>query len=804
MRALIADLAYGGRLLRRQPVFTITAALTLALGAGATTAIFSVVEAVLLRPLPYQDERRIVMVWETDPGGAYPIKAGTPANFLDWQAQNRSFEHLAGLAPLSATVTGAGDPFRAEGRRVTANLFAALGALPALGRAFTPGDEVPENGVAIISHALWRERFGSQPDALGRVIDINGRRTAIVGVMGADFRLPGRGHDLLVPLVFNTFERQARGSHWLSAVARLKPGVALAQAQSDLDVIARRLATVHPANAREGLLVSPIREEMGGTLRRPLLILMAAAGVLLAIACLNVASLMLARAGSRSSEMAIRLALGAAPSRLLRQLMTEGVLLTALAGIMALAVALAAIAALKQVLPGTFAELREVRMDGPVFAFALFVSGLAGLGASLAPALGVTRRRAGDSLRGGGRIEGARDGASVRRALVVLEVALAATLLVGAGLLGRSLASVMHVDPGFRMEGVLTFVTELPRTRYPDPSRWSPLLDRLMARLEALPGVSAAGAISWLPLTTGGNSNAIFAEGRPLPAPGEATFVLYRLVTPRYFTAMGIPLAAGRYLAEGDTSSSPRVVLVNETMAARFWPGESAIGRRVSFARAPRPEDWMTVVGVVGDTRQGSLVAPIDIEMFAPATQETSWFPPSHVAIRVAGDPLRVAGAVRQAVRDLDPLLPVAEMRPLARVVHESATEPRFHAVLVGAISGVALLLAGVGIYGLLAYLVTLRQREMAIRSALGARPSQILRMVMQEGVALALAGLLLGTAVAALVAPVVGSLLFGVTARDAASYAGGAVLAMLAAVLASALPAWRASRIAPAEALKS
>ena len=791
------DLSYAMRFFRRHPASAAVLVLTLSLGIGGTTAMFSLVEAVLLRPLPYTDEDRVVMVWETEPAEGVDKKVGTPGNFQDWRADTKTMDHLSGIVELlDATLTGSGEPRRLDGRRVSASIFTALGVQPLLGRAFTADDERPGAEAVIVAHHLWRDAFGADPGIIGSRIVLHGEPRTIVGVMPPEFKLPRGPDDLWVPLIFNDWERQARGSHWLMAVGRLKPGVTLAQAQADMDVVAARLERDFPQwNAREGLLVEPIRDEMMTGLRRPVLVLMGAVTLVLAIACINAANLLLARASVRHQEVAIRAALGAGRLRLLRQLLTESVALAMIGAVAGAALAWFGTSALRAMVPDTLAQLRDIAVNLRVLAFAAIVATGTGVLFGLAPALHLARRQT------GGGIDAERTSTSARitrtgRMLVTVELALAMVLLVGAALFVQSLTRLTSVDPGFRPDSVLTFTIEFPRSRYPDPSRWSSVLDQLMTRLEQEPAVQAAGAISWLPLTTGGGSNALIVEGHPLPGPGEEAYVFYRLITPRYFTAMGIPLFAGRFFDHRDTGESSRVVVINRTMARRYWQDQSPLGKRVSFARAPRPEDWMTVVGVVGDTKQGSLGDPVDIEMFAPATQEANWFPPSHVVVRTAGDPLSIAEAARKHVRALDSFMAIAKVQSLEAVVATSTAATRFRTLLVAFFGSIAVVLSAIGIYGLLSLSVALRRREIGIRTTLGAAPQRISRLILREGLGLTGIGIAIGLAIALLAARPLEGLLYETRATDPWTYAAIAALLFAIALVACYLPARRAAKM--------
>ena len=805
MTAWLRDLSYGMRSLRRQPAFAAVACITIALGVGGSTAIFSVLHAVLLRPLPYADEANVVMVWETDASAGVDKQVGTPGNFQDWRDQNRTIDHLGALMESDATLTGRGDARRVDGRRVNASVFTALGVTAHLGRTFTAADEQPGARVVILAHHTWQQVFGGDPAVIGQSVVLNDEPWTIVGVMGPSFLMPRGPDDVWVPMVFSEFERQARGSHRLIAIGRLKPGVTLQQSQADMDVIARGLAERFPRfNAREGLLVEPIREELSGGMRRPLTLLMAAVLIVMLIACINVANLLLARACERRQEMAVRLAMGARRAHLARQLMTESVLLSLFGCLGGVGLASAAVGFVPSAVPASLANTALITVNAPILAFAIGLALCSGVLFGLAPVIAVSRRDGSAAVFDAPR--GATAGAGVTRTkqiLVAAEIAMAVVLLAGGVLLTRSFLRLMDVPPGFRTDSALTFTIEIPRSRYPGPARWAPMLDALMARLESVPSVTAAGAISWLPLTTGGGSNALFVEGRPLPGPGEDVYVFYRLVTPGYFQALSIPLIAGRPIDARDGVAAPRVVVINQTMADRYWPDESPLGKRVTFARAAGPDDWMTVVGVVGDTRQGALNEAIDIEMFAPHTQEANWFPPSDVAVRTSGDPLAVAAAVRAAVREVDALIPVTDMKTLEAVVAQSVAPARFNTAVLSAFAGVALVLAAVGVYGLLSFAVASRTREIGVRTALGADPRAILRMVMRDGLRIVMLGLAAGLPLAFAAGRLLQSFLFETSPADAVTFASIVAVLVIVAMAACYVPARRAASIDPVDAMR-
>ncbi len=801
--SLSGDIKFGTRLLARTPGYTILAVATIALGIATTVAISSVAYAVLLRPLPYADEDRVVMLWETDPASGYPTKGPSPPNYLDWVQRAKSFSSIGALAPYEASLTGAGEPVRLTGRRITASSFAALGIAPALGRPFLATDERAGNGVAIISHRVWTTHFGSDPTVVGRTIQLNNTSRVVVGVMGSDFRLPGRQDDLMVPFVFSDGERQARGSHFLEVVARLAPGVQIEQAQGEMDAIAADLALAYPRwNAKEGALVEPIRQQIVGDVRTAMLVITGAAALVLLIACVNVANLQIVRGVGRAGEMAVRRALGAGRVRIARQLLTESTLLALAGGAAGLLLAVVGVEILRGVLPPALADIADIRVDRTIFAIAALVTLGTGLIAGLAPVLHAWQPTAGSMSEGHRTSSGVRT-ARTRHTLVAAEVALAVVLLVGAGLLLRSFARLSSIDPGFATSNRLTFRVELPRGRYGTPAKWSPFMDALTARLEAVPGVIAAGGTSWLPLADSGGSNGLYVEGRPLPQPGESTFAIYRLATPGYFRAMGITIVRGRAFDSTDTATSPRVGIVNETLAARTWPNEDPIGKRVSFSRNPTERDWITVIGVARDARITTLTDPAAIAMYGAHTQDPYWFPPTHIVLHTSGDPLAIASAAREQVRALDASVPVADIKPAGELVAEQVAEPRFQSLLITSFGAAALALAAVGIYGMLSFSTAARRREFAVRLALGAAPREIVRIVFSSAIRVTTAGLLAGGVLAAIAARSMATLLYDIRPFDGVAFAAACAGIAVIAVAAACMPARRAARVDPAGALK-
>jgi putative ABC transport system permease protein len=804
MTTVIADLRFGVRLLKRQPGLATLAVSTLALGIGLAVGLFTVAYGALLRPLPYRDEPRVVMMYEFAPAKDVLKGSATPGNFLDWRGRSRAFSHVGALAPFTATLATSGEPVRAKGRRVTADVFGALGVDPLLGRLFTTEDEAPGNGVAVLSHRTWTRHFAADPTLIGRSVLVNEARRIVVGVLKPDFRLPGGNDEVLVPWTFNAFERQARRSHYASVVARIKEDVTFAQAQADIASVAAQLEKEFPdANAGESVVLEPIRRAIVGDLRPALLMLTGAVTLVLLIACVNVANLLLTRALGRRDEMAVRLALGASRARLARQLLTESLLMSTIAGALGLVLAIWCVRTLALMLPASFDTVVSLRLDPVVTAAAVALCAGTGLVFGVAPALFVLRRDAGSASQGN-RLTTSRSAARVRRVLVTVQVALAIVLLTGAGLLMRSFARLVDVAPGFRPDHLLTLKMELPPSRYRGPAQWTPFFDRLLEELRTIPDVRDAAGIGGLPVSSPGGSNAIFVEGRRLPLPNQSTFAVYRLVTPGYFSTIGIPVVDGRDFSAGDRAGAPRVGAVNQLLASRMWPGERAIGKRLTFARAPKPEDWITIVAVVGDTHHDSLAGPIDLQLYAPYTQDPHWFPPAELVVRTGGVPTAIAPAVRRRIRDIDPLIPVTDVQSMEALVARSVAEPRFHLVLLAALSASALALAMIGLYGLLAYSVVLRAREIGVRSALGATRGDIAAMILGDGLRLTATGVVLGVAAALALTRSLRTLLFQIEPHDPATFAVIAVMLLAVAAAACYPPARRAARVDPVVILKT
>lgn len=799
------DLRYAVRLQRKNPSFTIVAVIALALGIGANTAIFSVVNTLLLKPLPYKEPERLVLAWEENAKQGYPQDTPTAANFIDWRNQNQVFERMAAFTPTSFNLTGSGDPERLIGRRVSANLFPLLGVEPELGRVFTAEEDQPNSErVVLLSYGLWQRRFGGDAGIVGKTLTLNGKGYRVVGVMPSRFQFPTAFDNLWVPIAFSPREAANRDAHFLQVLARLKPGVTLAQAQADMTTIATRLQQQYPeTNTGLGAVITPLREHLVGDIKPALLILLGAVGMVLLIACANVANLLLARAAVRQKEIAVRVALGARRGRLVRQFLTESVLLSMFGGIVGLAIAYVGLAILKSFIPDNISQGRTISIDYKVLGFTLLVSLATGLIFGLAPAIQSVRFNQNETLKEGGR-DAATGGSGkrLRGLLVVAEVAISLVLLIGAGLLINSFLRVRNVDPGFRTENLLTMRIVLPIPKYETLESKSVFYTDLVNRVQSLPGIRSAAVITNLPLYDQGNSIGIGIEGKPAPPPGQEPIVITRIISPGYFDTMSIPLSKGRNLTDQDTNKTPNVIVISETMARRFWPGEEAVGKRVSLGPIEKPEDWFNVIGVVKDVRQYGLTAELQPQMYLTYRQ-TDFFEPQDLVVKTDVDPKSLAGAVRKAVWEIDKDQPVSNIRTMEEILGSSIARERFSMLLLAIFASVALLLAAVGIYGVMSYSVAQRTHEIGIRMALGAQTSTVLKLAVGYGFKLVVIGIAIGLIAALALTRVMSTLLFGVTATDPTTFTLISLLLVAVAAIASYIPARRATRVNPIIALR-
>jgi putative ABC transport system permease protein len=802
---LMHDLRYAARLQRKNPGFTIVAVIALALGIGANTAIFSVVNTVLLRPLPYKDPERLVMVWEDASTHGYPRDTPAAANFVDWRDQSQVFEGMAAIADTSFNLTGSGDPERLEGRRVSANMFPLLGVDPQIGRVFTAAEDQPgAQRVVLLSYALWQRRFGGDSAIVGKSLTLNGESYIVVGVMPARFQFPSSDDQAWVPIALTQQEAGNRGRHYLQVLARLKPGVSLVQAQSEMSTIAARLQQQYPEqNAELGAVVQPLHEHLVGDIKPALLVLLGAVGLVLLIACANVANLLLARAAVRQKEIAVRVALGARRWRLIRQFLTESVLLSTLGGLVGLAIAYGGLVVLKAFIPENISQAREISIDLKVLGFTFLVSVLTGLIFGLAPAVQAARFNQIETLKEGGRDAATGGGGKrLRSLLVTAEVAISLVLLIGAGLLINSFLRLRNVDPGFRADNLLTMKIVLPEPKYEEMERRTAFYTDLIGRVQSLAGVRSAAVTTNLPLYRQGNSISISIEGRPAPPPGQELIVVTRIVSPSYFDTMSIPLLRGRQVSTQDTETTPNVVVISETMARRFWPGEDAVGKRIAAGRVRTPEDWIQVVGVVKDVRQFELNAEPKPQMYL-SYRQAGFFEPRDLVVKTDVDPASMAATVRKAVWEIDKDQPVSNIRTMEEILADSIARQRFSMLLLAIFAAVALVLAAVGIYGVMSYSVAQRTREIGIRMALGAQTGTVLKLAIGYGMKLVIAGIVIGLIAAFALTRVMSALLFGVTATDPTTFTLISLLLIAVAVLASYVPARRATRVNPIIALR-
>jgi putative ABC transport system permease protein len=794
---LLQDLRYGSRLLLKRPGFTAIAVVTLALGIGANTAIFSVVNAVLLRPLPFTDPDRLVLFYGTNRQMGFSGQwAVCDADYPDWKSQSESFGQIAAYQRKFFNLTD-DEPERLLASAVDADLFALLGVQPALGRTFTAEEARPGNeAVAVISHKLWQRRFGSDTAAIGKVVHFDGTSHTVIGVMPSGFEFPNQS-EVWTPLVLTS----ECSNSFNQVVARLKPGLPLKQAQQDAGVIFRRLSERHPRrDAESEMTLIPLQEFLVASTRPVLLVLLGAVSLVLLIACANVANLLLARAGSRQREMAIRRALGATRWRIVLQLLVESVILSALGGAMGVLFAVWGLEGLRAFMPAGVPRAETIAIDGWVLAFALAVSLVSGIIFGLVPALHSSRTDLSRSLKEGERsVSETRSRRRVRSVLVVSEFALAMVLLIGAGLLIKSFIRLMEVKPGFDPRNVLTMNVILP-PRYEKPSDMTNFYRTAIERFQNVPGVRAAGAVFGLPLGDMGVNGDFTIEGKP---PLEAGVTASKLVVSTgYFRTMGIPLMNGRFFTETDTDKSAPVVIISENMAEMFWPGEDPIGKRLQPGFRSKP--MCTVAGVVGNVHQNGFAKKAPMAIYMPDSQAPVFLlSAAAFVVRTEGFPQSLAGTFRRELQEIDKELPLYDVRSMEELVSNSLSEPRFNMLLLAVFAGLALALASIGIYGVMAYSVAERTREIGIRMAMGAQAEDVVRLVLKQGTALISIGLAFGLAASFALTRVISTFLFGVSATDPVTFAGIAVLLGVVALVACYIPARRATRVDPIVALR-
>jgi len=804
MDQLIQDIRYAFRMMFKNPGFTFVALITLALGIGANTAIFSLVNGLLLRPLPYGNPDRIVMVWQD-----YRERNGrdkewtSPDTFFDWRDQNHSFESISVIDGWLPTILG-GEPEQIPGATVTYNMFSVLGVSPAIGRTFVAEEDKP-NGrkVVILSDGLWKRKFAGDRNVIGKDILINGEKYSVIGVMPPKFEFPMEpAAQIWTPMQVDSTNSCGRDCITLRSIARLKPGITLAQAKSDMNLVAQRLQQQYPEQYRKvGITLTPLQEELTEEIRPALLVLLAAVGLVLLITCANVANLLLVRASGRKSEIAIRSALGAGKSRLRRQLITENMLLALIGGALGIFVGVIGIDILIKLLPEDLSiiGIRNVSIDLRVLIFTLGISLATGLIFGLLPLLQFTDPKIGESLKEGGRNRLGTGNSKIRSFLVVSEVAFALMLLIGAALLMKSLLRLMNVNPGFESQNVLTMQLNLPDTRYAEQVQIRDFYSQLLEKLKSLPGVINAGTTNALPLGGSYTDTTFLIEGQS-PEGRKDQSVWFQLISDQYLQTMGIRLLKGRYFTDRDNFDAPRVVIVTESFAHRYFPDGNAIGKRLNFNNPEKPV-WREIVGVASDVKQFGLNKEVPVAIYLHQKQSASPF--VTLAVRTSKNPLNLASEIRSQVWSIDKNLAVSNVQTMEQVVVKTVNTPRITLSLIGAFAAAALLLAALGLYGVVSYSAAQRTNEIGIRMALGARENDVLKMVVGQGMTLAAIGVVIGLIGAYALTHLMSKLLFGVSATDPLIFVTIAGLLALIALIASYIPAHRASKIDPVIALR-
>jgi putative ABC transport system permease protein len=800
MHTVWQDIRYGLRMLAKRPGFTVVAVFTLALGIGANSAIFSVVNGVLLRPMPLEDPDRLIKIWETFP----PSGQGTVSvpNLKDWRERNTVFNGIAAYAFSSVNLLAHDSPEQLSGVTVSTNFFDVVGVRPQLGRAFQTGeDEAGHNRVVLLSHRLWQRNFGGDAGMVGREIPLNGENYTVIGVMPPEFRFPSRLTEVWIPLVMPLDLARQRDNYWMYTLARLKPDVGFEQAREQMVNIARRIERQYPdSQAGRSVFLIPLQEETVQNIRPALMAMLFAVGFVLLIACANVANLLLARATSRRREIAVRSALGASRLRLVRQLLTESLLLAVTGGALGLALARWGVEGLLILAANFLPRANEVGVDWRVAAFTAALSILTGVFFGLIPALQSSRVDLQSALK-----EGAGAGMQtnwLRSALVVVEVAATLVLLIGAGLLIKSFIRLYETDLGFKAENVLTMSLALPRTKYPDAQLAAAFHQKLLDRVAALPGARSAGLINSLPLQRSGFSGGVTIEGQGPYEPGSHPQAGFRAISPEYFRALSVPLISGRFFTVEDQRNSALVVIVNQALAQQYLPGQNPIGKRIQFIG----NDWRTIVGVVGDVRESGVTRAATAGVFFPVNQ-VAYAPLIQImslAVRANTEPTTLISAVRNAVREIDPAQPVFNVKTMEAVVADSVSDRRLNMLLLGIFAAVALTLSVIGIYSVMSYTVSQHTREIGIRMALGARSTDVLKLVVGHGMGLTSVGIVIGVAGAFVLTRLMATLLYGVKPTDPLTFTVFSALLMIVALLACYVPARRATKVDPMVALRT
>ena len=806
------DLRYAARQLFLNPGFTVVITLTLALSIGANSAIFSVIDAVLLKSLPYPEPDQLMRLFLSN--SEYPQFPLNPFDFRDFRSRNKSFESMAAYTRNDMQLSGSGDPVKLNGFATTAGYFHVLGLKPRLGREFDENAEIPGNGLQVIlSDGLWRTKFGADPNIVGRKITLDLEPYTVMGVMPQGTEHPGNDYhalpfgdsvDVWVPFPFKG-DAGERGSHYIEGIGRLKPGVTPAQAKGEMNAIMTELGREHEGDRNWSVLVIPLYQDVVGANRTMLLVLLGAVGMVLLIACANAANLLLARAAARQREIAVRLALGAQRFRLIRQILTESLLISLLGGGLGALLAIEGVRALVALLPAGFPRASEIHVNAPVFAFTLLISMVTGILFGLTPALQASRTDPRHGLHDGGRsATGSGRQQRLRNLLVISEVSLACVLLIGAGLMLRSFLNLLYLDPGFRQDHVLTASLSLPQTRYKSPTAITGFYNRLVSEMNAIPGVQSAGIGGDLPWTGyDENAGGFTIEGKQ-PPPHSEFHARYHWASQDYFRSLGIPLIRGRFFdpAESNFKAAPLVLIVNKALAQRYWPGEDVAGKRITFEDHPKDSDWMTIVGEVGDVKDKPNSAGAEPAFWMPPSQRLD--PDIYLVVRSNADPQSLIGAVREQVKNLDPSLAVADVRLMNAIADQGIATPRFAFFLVGLFAGLAIVLAAIGTYGVISYSVSRRIPEFGLRLALGAPPNGVLRLVLAQAARLAVAGAVLGVVVALTLARVMRSLIYDVSPADPLTFASVVLMVIAIALLACYIPARRATKANPMTALRA
>jgi putative ABC transport system permease protein len=794
---MLQDIRFGLRMLIRNPGATALAATALALGIGGNTAVFSVVNAVLLRPLPVAQPDRLVWIWANSPSRNLPFAFTSYSNYAEWIAGMPSLASASAYSPTSASLLIGNDPERVDVMRVNASFFQMLGVAPFAGRDFTAEEDRPgAPKVAILEYGLWERRFGSDRGIVGRAIKLDGDNVTVTGILPRGFAFPAKAVDIYMPIASSTVRGDANAPS-VGAYGRLKPGVPMERAQAEIDVVSRRLADAYPGMRGRGARLWRVRDFTVRDVRLSLLVLLGSVGLVLLIACANVANLLLVRASVRQREIALRTALGAGRWRILRQLLTESVLLSLVGGVAGIGLGIAAIDAISKYNFARIPFLNQVSLDSTVLAFAVAATLITGVLFGLAPAISAFRTQVYETLKEGSLASGESRGRNrFRGALVVVEVAVALLLSIGATLMMRTLLRLQATSPGFEAEGVLTANISLPAARYSKAEQRIAFYRATLDHLAAMPGVQAAGMSSLVPFAGSNTGTNLLIEGQPAPRPEETPIFWRRVIDPGYLRVMRIPLISGREFNDQDTGSSLRVALINQTMARRYWPGADPIGKRFGTSNS-----WLTVAGIVGDIKFTSLTKDADPEFYVPYRQSAQ--PDMVLTVRTSLDPMLLASALREAVLQTDSTQPVSKVTTMAQLLNDAVGTPRLAATLLTIFGAIALLLAAVGIYGVIAFSVARRTREIGVRIALGAGSGDVLRMVVGQAVTLAVIGTLIGIAGALALTNVVKGLLFGVTATDPLIYASVSLLLIGISALAAYIPARRASRLSPSIALR-